>query len=72
MPGMKLSDYLSAAGQNATDFAAKIKCEPSTITRILKGQRGASVPLALKIEKATGGKVQPCDLLRPNATETAA
>lgn len=68
---MKLSEYLSAAGQTATDFASKVGCEPSTITRVLKGERKPSVPLAVKIEEVTAGQVTPRDFIETPAPEQA-
>lgn len=60
---MKLSEYLTTSGQKATDFASKIECEPSTITRILRGERKPSVSLAVKIEEMTAGQVTPRDFI---------
>ncbi len=60
---MTLAEYLTTTTQSATVFAAQVGCEVSTITRILRGERGPSLELALKIENVTSGKVQPSDFL---------
>lgn len=69
---MKLTEYLSAAGHSATDFAAILGCETSTVTRILKGERSPSVHLAVKIEEATGGQVTPKDFVSDEPAPTQA
>jgi len=60
---MTLTDYLSDAELSATEFASKVGCTTSTITRILRGERGPSLELALKIEAETKGKVSPKDFV---------
>lgn len=60
---MTLSDYLAEKSLKPSQFAEEVPCEPSTITRIIKGERGASLGLALRIEEITGGMVTPRDLM---------
>lgn len=69
---MKLSQYLETADKNATEFALLIGCDTSTITRILRGERGPSVHLAVKIEEATGGQVTPRDFVPSQAAPESA
>ena len=55
---MTLPRYLKLTGESQTSFAKRAKVERATITRVLSGKRARfSVDVALKIEKATGGKV---------------
>ena len=63
---MTLSEYLAAKDIKPSQFAESVPCEPSTITRILKGERGASLGLALRIEEITEGAVTPRDLAGAN------
>lgn len=60
---MKLNEYLAAEEQSATNFAVAVGCEPSTITRLVKGERKPSAELAVRIERATLGKVTVHDLV---------
>lgn len=60
---MKLSDYLLSQNETAAAFAQRIDVAPSTITRILRGERLPRVDLALKIKKATTGAVIPEDFV---------
>lgn len=68
---MKLADYLQETDQRASDLAALVGCETSTITRFLRGERRPSLEIALRIEQATGGKVSPHDLLTPTQAGAA-
>ncbi len=54
---MDLAQYLNSSKQRASELAAAVGCETSTITRILRGERRPSINLAARIERATGGKV---------------
>lgn len=49
--------YFAATGENASKLAARMGVSPSAITRPLRGERNASMDLALKVEVATGGNV---------------
>lgn len=52
-----LNSYFAETGENIAKLAETIGRSPSTITRPLKGERNASMNVALAIEKATGGRV---------------
>lgn len=54
---MNLAQYLAQSTQSATELAAAVGCETSTITRIIRGERRPSIKLAARIERATGGQV---------------
>lgn len=54
---MNLTQYLAQAEKSASELAATIGCETSTITRIMRGERRPSINLAARIEAATGGQV---------------
>jgi hypothetical protein len=60
----KLHDWLKERDLRASNFAADLGVEPSTITRLLRGERGCSLDLALRIESATSGEVSPRDLIQ--------
>ncbi len=69
---MKLSHYLDEKSLNASAFAAVVGVEPSTVTRLLRGERAPSLALAARIREATGGKVTADDFLpAPASTEAA-
>lgn len=63
--GMKLETYLSDVGIKPTAFAAAIGVAPSTITRILRGERSPSLDLVMRIHAATEGKVRAEDWYAP-------
>lgn len=58
---MKLETYLSEIDLKATAFAEKIGVSPSTITRILRGERSPGFDLVMRIQAATKGKVSAKD-----------
>lgn len=60
---MKLLDYLKAEKLAVVDFAARVGEAETTIRKIVYGQRQPSLPLAVKISKATGGKTAPGEML---------
>jgi len=60
---MKLIDHLKASGETVEDFAARIGEALSTIRKIAYGQRQPSLPLAVKIERATSAAVSGADML---------
>jgi DNA-binding XRE family transcriptional regulator len=69
---MRLIDYLKAAEMTVQKFADAI-CEPeTTIRKIVYGQRQPSLPLAVKIAKATKGAVSEADLITPPRTKRKA
>lgn len=60
---MTLSEYLAQPGQTATALAEKCGVAVSTITRVAKGDQGASAELMGLIHTHTSGAVSPNDLL---------
>lgn len=60
---MKLHAYIEANGLTPSKFAESIGVPPSTITRILAGDREPGLPLLRKIHAATDGAVAPNDFL---------
>lgn len=54
---MKLETYLSERDMKPSAFAAEIGVAPSTITRILRGERSPGLDLVMRILRATDGKV---------------
>lgn len=49
--------YFEETGENLNRLAGRMGCASSTLTRPLKGERNASMDLALQVEEATGRKV---------------
>ncbi|MCZ7974401.1 helix-turn-helix transcriptional regulator [Agrobacterium salinitolerans] len=64
---MKLDQYLTDNKIKPVAFAASIDVAPSTITRILKGERTPRIDLIAKIKAATGGLVTADDWMEPAA-----
>lgn len=60
---MTLSEYLSEVGKKPSAFAESLGMPPSTILRIISGQREARIGTAAKIVAATGGKVTFAELV---------
>ena len=60
---MKLTDYLHREHLTATGFAKRIEVPPSTITRLLGGQRSPRLDLLEKVMIGTGGEVTPNDFV---------
>lgn len=60
---MKLEQYLTANGKTPSAFAAEAGLPPSTITRLLRGERSPGIELIGKIIAATKGDVQAADFL---------
>lgn len=54
---MKLEQYLSRENIKASAFAAEIGVAPSTITRLIKGERSPRLDLIMLIKEKTGGQV---------------
>ena len=70
---MNLSDYLSEAGLKPAEFADKLGVPPSTIGRLLNGERSPRLETIAKIEAATGGRVTVQDFYeqhRPTQSES--
>lgn len=71
---MDLAAYLSEQKIKPAAFAASIDVPPSTITRILRGERDPRGATIRKIVDGTGGKVTAGDLIagRKAADEVSA
>jgi plasmid maintenance system antidote protein VapI len=52
-----LDQYFAETGDNASKLAERMGVSPSSITRPLRGERNASMDLALKVEEATDRRV---------------
>jgi transcriptional regulator with XRE-family HTH domain len=61
---MNLNDWLKQHDRSQTDFAKEIGISDAYFSRILSGDRGASLTLAAKIRTATDGKVDLNDLIK--------
>lgn len=66
---MKLETYLSENQIKPTAFAAEIGVAPSTITRLLKGERSPRLDLIMLIKEKTGGQVTADDFFEPLTAE---
>lgn len=53
-PGEALADALRAAGTSASGAAIAMGLPPSTLSRIIKGQRNVTAPIALRIARYFG------------------
>lgn len=60
---MKLETYLTENKIKPATFAASLDVAPSTITRIIRGERTPRIDLIAKIQTATGGKVTVHDFM---------
>lgn len=58
-----LIDYLRDAGKKPAAFAKELGVAPSTVTRIIKGERKPSFELSKRISGITG---IPVEALRPD------
>ena len=66
---MKLEQYLTDNQIKPVAFAASIGVAPSTITRILRGERSPGIDIIAKIKAGTDDKVGFEDWLSPSAPE---
>lgn len=64
---MTLEQYLKETSTKPVAFAASIGVAPSTITRIIRGERSPGIDIIAKINAGTGGKVRFEDWLTPSA-----
>jgi 3,4-dihydroxy 2-butanone 4-phosphate synthase/GTP cyclohydrolase II len=64
---MTLRDWLEKNRVSRADFAKRVGVSDVQITRVINGDRQASLKLALAIERETGGIVRPRDLMRQSA-----
>lgn len=69
---MDLAAYLSERKIKPATFAALINVPPSTITRILRGERDPRGATIRKIVDGTGGLVTAGDLIGASAEASAA
>ena len=69
---MQLHEHLKSTGESVDDFANRIGEAISTIRKIAYRQRQPSLPLAVKIERATDGAVSSADMLLDASAEVAA
>ncbi len=60
---MTLADYLTTQNLTPTEFARRSELPPSTVTRLLAGDRSPRLDLLKRIHKATAGQVTPNDFL---------
>lgn len=67
---MKLETFLTERNKKPSVFAAELGVSPSTITRIIRGERSPGFDLVMRIQAATKGKVKPSDWV--SEQETAA
>ena len=67
----KFRRYLKRAGPGeVTRLAKEVGVSHAQISRIADGHRGASLPVAIAIVKATDGALTPSDLVKkPNTTK---
>ncbi len=56
-PGLELSIWMLETGLSVKEFAAKVGCEPTQISRIRHGKARPSRSNAVRIEELTGGRV---------------
>ncbi len=66
----KLADHLKATSKKPATLAKELGVSPSTITRLINGERSPSVALAMKIAAVTGIPLD--DLLAEMREEMAA
>lgn len=59
----KLRTYFEETGETTSSLAARMGCAPTTLTRPLRGERNASMGVALDVERATEGRVPALDFL---------
>jgi DNA-binding transcriptional regulator YdaS (Cro superfamily) len=69
---MDLKTYTETAKVRQKDLAARVGCRQPTISQILTGTRRPSPDLALRIQRATGGKVTVMELLYGERAKDAA
>jgi DNA-binding transcriptional regulator YdaS (Cro superfamily) len=68
---MTLSEYLATEGaRNQAEIADAVNVSRVFISLVASGQRQPSLPVALKIEAATDGKVSVAELVKPSPPAT--
>ncbi len=58
---MKLKTFFEIAGIDQKDFADMVQTSPAMISYMLAEKKSPGLRLALRIQKATKGKVRPED-----------
>lgn len=58
-----LTRYLQEAGETLSSLASRMGRHPSTLTRLMRGERSPSLALARDVERATGGKVTAVEFI---------
>lgn len=73
---MRLVDWLArekeARKLTQSAFAASAELDPSTITKLVNGERRPDWATMEKISRVTNGEVTPNDFLPPESAEVAA
>ena len=67
-----LAEFLKREGLTQPQFAAKVGCSQTMISRLCQGRRGPGLRLATAIERATGGAVPASSWTDPPAPSTEA
>ena len=65
---MDLKTYLEQNNISYREFGTMIGVDHSQVSRWIRGHRLPSLPMAVAIEKATGGQVMPADFVKGDAT----
>jgi len=64
-----LLEWMEKNGKSQATVAFLCDCSTSHLSLVLAGKRGASLPLALKLSRATGGYVPVDAFLREDAPQ---
>ena len=65
-----LATYLAETGISQKAFASSIGVDPSVVSRFVKGTAKPGMPLAFRIEDATGGAVSARSWLPSHDTQS--
>ena len=60
---MPLAEWIRAQGCTQRSVARRLGVSPSTLSRLLKGERSPSASLMRRVYELTEGKVTPTDLV---------
>lgn len=58
-----LTRYLHESEETLSSLASRMGRHPSTLTRLMRGERSPSLALARDIERATGGRVTAVEFI---------
>jgi len=64
---MTLHEYLTSSGIRVTVFAAKIGVKRTTLIGYISGRRTVPLAVAVRIAKATKGKVKAAEMTQGDA-----